>query len=156
MRRVKGSSLPRRLKKTPPQEHGLPVRRACQVVRLSRVAYYRPRLPRLIRDTDVVTALNEVVARHARWGFWKCFHRLRRAGHRWSHKRVHRVYCALRLTLPRRTKRRVPARLRQPLIAPTDEQKRIPQLSDRLAKQVPGLNRRRRRCSCRCKSGCML
>jgi Integrase core domain len=29
------------------------------------------------------------------------------------------VYCALRLNLPRRTKRRVPVRLRQPLVAPT-------------------------------------
>ena len=63
------------------QDHGLPIRRACQVVRLSRAAYYRPRLSRLMRDTDVVTALNDVVARHTRWGFWKCFHRLRRAGH---------------------------------------------------------------------------
>jgi putative transposase len=35
-----------------------------------------------------------------------------------EHKRVHRVYCALRLNLPRRTKRRVPTRLRQPLLAP--------------------------------------
>lgn len=32
--------------------------------------------------------------------------------------RVHRVYCALRLNLPRRTKRRGPVRLRQPLVAP--------------------------------------
>jgi putative transposase len=72
----------------------------------------------LLRDTDVVTALNDVVARHTRWGFWKCFYRLRRAGHRWNHKRVHRIYCALRLNLPRRTKRRVPARVRQPLVAP--------------------------------------
>jgi hypothetical protein len=40
-----------------------------------------------------VTALNEVVARHSRWGFWKCFYRLRRAGHPRNHKRVHRVYC---------------------------------------------------------------
>jgi putative transposase len=99
-------------------EHGVPVRRACQAVRLSRAAYYRPRSSRLARDADVVTALNDVVARHTRWGFWKCFHRLRRAGHRWNHKRVHRVYCALRLNLPRRTKRRVPVRLRQPLVAP--------------------------------------
>jgi putative transposase len=70
------------------------------------------------RDTDVVTALNNVVARHRRWGFWKCFYRLRRAGHWWNHKRVYRVYCALRLNLPRRTKRRLPTRLRQPLLAP--------------------------------------
>jgi putative transposase len=100
------------------QEHGVPVRRACQAVRLSRAAYYRPPRSRLIQDADVVTALNKVVGRHSRWGFWKCFHRLRRAGHRWNHKLVHRVYCTLRLNLPRRTKRRIPARLRQPLVAP--------------------------------------
>jgi len=100
------------------QEHHLPVRRACQAVRLSRAAYYRPPASRLVRDTAVVAALNDVVARHARWGFWKCFYRLGRAGHPWNHKRVHRVSCALRLNLPRRTKRRVPTRLRQPLVAP--------------------------------------
>src|SRR5262245_25752617 len=60
-------------------EHQLPVRRACQAVRLSRAAYYRPPQSRLAQDTDVVAALNDVVARHARWGFWKCFYRLRRA-----------------------------------------------------------------------------
>jgi len=100
------------------QEHRISVRRACQAVRLSRAAYYRPPRSRLGRDADVVAALNDVVARHRRWGFWKCFYRLRRAGHGWNHKRVHRVYCALRLNLPRRTKRRVPVRLRQPLFAP--------------------------------------
>jgi len=100
-------------------EHGVPVRRACRAVRLSRAAYYRPPRSRLVRDAAVVTARNEVVARHSRWGFWKCFYRLRRAGHRWKHKRVQRIYCALRLNLPRRPKRRVPARLRQPLVAPT-------------------------------------
>jgi putative transposase len=59
-----------------------------------------------------------VVAEHGRWGFWKCFDRLRLQGHAWNHKRVHRVYCALRLNLPRRTKCRVPHRLRRPLVAP--------------------------------------
>src|SRR5262249_59863832 len=116
------------------QEAGVPVRRACQVVRLSRAAYYRPPRSRLAWDADVVYALNDVVARHARWGFWKCFHRLRRAGHRWNHERVHRVYCALRLNLPRRTKRRVPVRLRQPLLAPArlNETWALDFMSDRL------------------------
>src|SRR5258705_541016 len=100
------------------QEHGVPVRQACQAVRLSRAAYYRPPRSRLIQDAEVVTALNEVVGRHSRWGFWKCFYRLRRAGHRWNHKRVHRVYCALRLNLPRRTKRRGPARPLPPPVGP--------------------------------------
>jgi putative transposase len=72
-----------------------------------------------VRDGAVITALQAVVEQRTRWGFWKCFDRLRLDGHRWNHKRVHRVYCALRLNLPRRTKRRVPTRLRQPLVAPT-------------------------------------
>jgi putative transposase len=38
---------------------------------------------------------------------------MRLDGHLWNHKRVHRVYCALRLNLPGRTKRRVP--MREPL-----------------------------------------
>ena len=100
------------------QEHQLPVVRACRVVRLSRAAYYRPPPSPARADAAVIAALMAVVAEHGRWGFWKCFDRLRLQGHPWNHKRVHRVYCALRLNLPRRTKRRVPQRLRQPLAAP--------------------------------------
>lgn len=77
------------------QAHQLPVVRACQIVQLSRAAYYRQPPDPLQRDGEVMTALNQLVARHARWGFWKCFDRLRLNGHRWNHKRVHRVYCAI-------------------------------------------------------------
>jgi putative transposase len=70
------------------------------------------------RDSEVIEALNAVVERHPRAGFWKCFDRLRAMGHHWNHKRVHRVYRALKLNLPRRTRRRLPARLRHPLLAP--------------------------------------
>jgi len=100
------------------QPHRLSIQRACQVVRLSRAAYYRPPQDRLTRDQDVIDALNRVVTKRTRWGFWKCYDRLRLTGHRWNHKRVHRVYCALRLNLPRRTRRRVPRRIRRPLEAP--------------------------------------
>ena len=98
--------------------HRLPIQRACHIVRLSRAAYYRPPVPASRRDAAVIAALMAVVAQHGRWGFWKCYDRLRLQGYRWNHKRVHRVYCALRLNLPRRTKRRVPCRVRQPLLAP--------------------------------------
>lgn len=101
------------------REHRLSVRRACRAVGLSRAAWYRPPGNWLERDAAVIEALQALVATHPRRGFWKYYDQLRRAGHRWNHKRVHRVYCALRLNLPRRTKRRVPTRPRQPLIAPT-------------------------------------
>jgi putative transposase len=99
-------------------DHHLSVQRACRVVRLSRAAYYRPPVSRVRADAAVIAALTAIVADHGRWGFWKCCDRLRLQGHHWNHKRIHRVYCALRLNLPRRTKRRVPHRLRQPLTAP--------------------------------------
>ena len=95
-------------------EHGLSKKRACAAVGLSRAAFYRP-LPDSSRDDAVVAALNELVEKHPRWGFWKLFKRLRRLGHPWNHKRVWRVYKALKLNLPRRTKRRLPTRERQPL-----------------------------------------
>ena len=43
------------------------------------------------RDAQVIDALNAIVTRHGRWGFWKCFTRLRLDGRCWNKKRVHRV-----------------------------------------------------------------
>jgi putative transposase len=88
------------------------------VAQLSRAAYYRAGIDWHARDMSVVQALNAVVNEHARWGFWKCFDRLRLDGRVWNHKRVWRVYRDLRLNLPRRTKRRLPMRVRQPLEVP--------------------------------------
>ena len=97
------------------EEKGLPVTRACAAARLSRAAYYRPVAARGERDQEVMVALNEIVGVELRWGFWKCYDRLRQLGRRWNHKRVYRVYCEMRLNQQRRTKKRVPTRERQPL-----------------------------------------
>ena len=97
-------------------DHDLPIARACQAARLSRAAYYRPGTDWAGRDREVIAALQAVVEVEQRWGFWKCHARLRAQGYGWNHKRVWRVYCQLRLNLPRRTKRRVPHRERQPLL----------------------------------------
>ena len=99
-------------------EHGLAVRHACRVISMARAAYYRPPPERVLRDQPVIDALHAVVAKRSTWGFWKCFDALRLAGRSWNHKRVHRVYCALRLNLPRRARRRVPQRVQHPLAAP--------------------------------------
>jgi putative transposase len=101
------------------QEHELPVVQACRIARLSRTAWYRPGEDRSARDQPVIDVLLALVERHTRWGFWLCFDRLRELGHGWNWKRVYRVYCALRLNLPRRRKKRVLTRPRLALVAPT-------------------------------------
>lgn len=92
--------------------------RACRIAGLARAAYSTPLSDRVERDAEVITALTTLAVTRPRWGFWKCFDRLRLDGHEWNWKRVHRVYCALRLNLPRRTKRRLPQRVLPPLDAP--------------------------------------
>jgi putative transposase len=101
------------------REHGLSIGRACRVARLSRTAWYRRPRSCMERDRAVIEVLNEVVARRPRWGFWKLYDRLRPDGCGINHKRLHRVCCAMKLNLPRRTKRRLPTRIRQPLAAPS-------------------------------------
>jgi len=95
---------------------GLPVQRACQAVGLSRAAYYRPLVDWARRDAPVIDALTALSVEKPRWGFWKYVDRLRNTGRRWNQKRLWRVYCQLRLNLPRRTKKRLPVRFRQPLL----------------------------------------
>jgi putative transposase len=85
---------------------------------LSRSAWYQPPPDPLVRDREVIDALQDLVEEHRRWGFWLCFKRTRLDGRGWNHKRVYRVYCALGLNLKRRAKKRIPARARQPMEVP--------------------------------------
>ena len=48
------------------QEHGVTIKRACQVARLSRAAYYRAEVSAEERDRPVIEALNEIVATRVR------------------------------------------------------------------------------------------
>ena len=95
-------------------EHKLSKAKACKVIGLSRSAYYKPRVDWSAKDTEVVDSLNEIVELRTRWGFWKCFHRLRAYGKTWNHKKVYRVYCAMKLNLKRKAKKRIITRERQP------------------------------------------
>lgn len=102
-------------------EEKLPITRACGCVGLSRAAYYRKPMDQSAKDAPVVDMLNQIVAKHGRWGFGLCFSWMRNNGYLWNHKRVWRVYKDMRLNLPRRTKRRLPKLPKQPLIAPTQK-----------------------------------
>jgi putative transposase len=69
-------------------------------------------------DSSLIEALHQLVDRHPTIGFWKCYYRLRRKGYGCNHKRLYRVYTLLRLNVRRRAKRRLPQRIKEPLVVP--------------------------------------
>ncbi len=62
--------------------------------------------------------LNQNVEAHPKEGFWLSYHRLRNRGYKWNHKRVFRVYRSIGLSLRRKKKKRLPQRVKEPLVVP--------------------------------------
>jgi len=94
------------------RERKLPVSRACKIVSLPRSQfYYKPTKD----DQEIIEALQDLAFQHPTYGFRKLFAYLRRAGETWNHKKVYRVYKLLKLNKKRKGKRRLPARVKQPL-----------------------------------------
>lgn len=91
--------------------------KACRIVGFSRSALYKPTVDWSAKDAPVIAALNEMVSQRSRWGFWKCLALVACRWHGWNHKKVHRVYCAMKLNQQRKAKKRVVTRERQPLVA---------------------------------------
>ena len=98
-------------------EHGVSQRAACAALRLSRSApYYRSRRP---DDTPVIEAVSRYIIDNPGQGFFLLSQTFRNQGQPWGKTRLWRVYCELKLNLPRRGKRRLPERIRDPLEVPT-------------------------------------
>jgi putative transposase len=92
------------------------VSRACKIISLPRSQfYYEP----IKDDREVIDALQELAFKHPSYGFRKLFAYIRRSGKTWNHKKVYRVYKLLKLNKKRRGKRRLPARVKQPLMQQT-------------------------------------
>jgi len=97
-------------------DHGLTARAACRALRLSRsAAYYRPR-PR--NDAAVIEAVSHHIADNPGHGFGLLYKSLRANPSSCGKTRLWRVYCELKLNRPRRGKKRLPARIGEPLVLP--------------------------------------
>lgn len=96
--------------------HEASERCACRVVGISRsVRRYEPRRQ---DDSEIIDVLSRLAERHPQFGFPKLFVLLRRAGHGWNHKRVWRVYCAMKMNIRRRFKKRYRPEAPAPLLQP--------------------------------------
>ena len=67
-------------------------------------------------DSEIIDALQQLASDHPAYGFRKLYAYLRRSGKAWNHKKVYRVYKLLKLNKRRRLKRRLPQRVKQPLM----------------------------------------
>ena len=76
--------------------------------------YYRSKRD----DTEVEAALNTLAESFPTRGFDNYYGRLRAQGYGWNRKRVLRVYRSMNLPIRRKRKRRLPARIKQPLQLP--------------------------------------
>jgi putative transposase len=95
----------------------LSLRQACVLFNVSTSVYrYKP----TIRPADVRFQERLVAIAEARptWGFWKLYHRIRLDGDVINHKRLYRLYRASKLNMRRKTRRRVPTRVKEPLLQP--------------------------------------
>jgi putative transposase len=98
------------------QEHQISQRQACKAVNLAQSTLrYKPK-PK--SDEPVIAQLQQLVDKHPAIGFWQSYYRLRRKGFAWNHKRIYRVYTELKLNVRRRYRRRLPARIKEPLMQP--------------------------------------
>jgi putative transposase len=70
-------------------------------------------------DTEVIEKLQELAEKKPMEGQDKFYLRIRREGLKWNHKRVQRIYRLLGMNKKKRTRKRIPARVKQPLFVPT-------------------------------------
>jgi putative transposase len=61
-----------------------------------------------------------MVSKHPAIGFWQSYYRFRNRGERWNHKRVRRIYRMMKLNIRRRAKKRLPDRVKEPLVIPEE------------------------------------
>lgn len=98
------------------KEFKISIRQACWLLKLSTSVFYYQPVPS--QDGEIIEAIEGLLKQDSDWGFWKVFKTLRNQGKSWNHKRVYRIYLKLKLNIRKRAKKRLPARVKEPLVLP--------------------------------------
>ena len=97
-------------------EHGLSSRQACRVIRMARsLLYYRTSSK---NDEGVIEAINAYITKNPKHGFGLLVSSFKLEQQPWGKTVLWRIYCKLKLNLPRRGKKRLPERIRESLEVP--------------------------------------
>lgn len=99
------------------QEHKLSERQACQTIEISRSVFRYHK--RRSEDNELKQTLVDLARCKPAWGLGKMVAYLKQQGQPWNHKRIGRVYRALRLNITVRSKKRLLKREKQPLVVPS-------------------------------------
>jgi putative transposase len=99
------------LRKERPNDIG----KACRVLNISRSSLHYQSIK---QDQHIMEQLEKLAKQNPVEGFWKCYYRLRNQGKIINHKRLHRVYKQMGLPLRRKVKKRLAARVKEPLDIP--------------------------------------
>ena len=78
--------------------------------------YYKRR--RNSQDDLIREELRLLAEKEQTWGFWMMRHRLKNLGFWWNHKRIYRIYKSMKLNMRSKRKKRLPARVKEPLLRP--------------------------------------
>ena len=88
------------------------ITRACRAIGFPKSMYYYNSVK---DDSQLIDKLLELAQQKPTEGQDKYYQRLRLEGYKWNYKRVRRVYKKLGLNIRRKGKKRIPARVREPL-----------------------------------------
>ena len=91
-------------------------RRACKLLDLSASVYRY--VPKEKNDAEVIEHMMRVAESEAQWGFSLIRIHMRNEGCKANKKRLHRIYKECKLPQRKRTKRRVPERVKDPIVLP--------------------------------------
>jgi putative transposase len=98
------------------QAHQMSCRKSCKILKQSRTVFQYVQKDK--DDAKLITQLNALAGQHPGYGFWKMYDRLRLEGNTDNHKKVYRIYTALKMNLRRKHKRRLPVRVGIPIEIP--------------------------------------
>ncbi len=96
-------------------EYEVSITRACRLMEIYRSYYYYVEK----QDDEEVENAIRCAAEYGN-GFWKIYKILRKEGYEWNHKKVYRVYKSMHYEKRRTLKRRLPARVKNPLEMPEE------------------------------------